>query len=92
MSFFTDNELFMDRQTDTGYMTCHHILRQYYKSFPYLQVYYNGYHGDLSETYLVGDVDQEAKFLVDVARQCRDAAIALLRPGLRFSEIGRIIE
>ncbi len=56
-----------------------------------LQLYYKGYHGDCSETYLIGDVDDGGCLLVDVARQCRDAGIAVCKPGARFSDIGQTI-
>ncbi|XP_015979347.2 methionine aminopeptidase 1D, mitochondrial isoform X1 [Rousettus aegyptiacus] len=54
-------------------------------------VYYNGYHGDTSETFLVGNVDECGKKLVAVARRCRDEAIAACRAGAPFSVIGNTI-
>nr|XP_003406030.2 LOW QUALITY PROTEIN: methionine aminopeptidase 1D, mitochondrial [Loxodonta africana] len=54
-------------------------------------VYYNGYHGDTSETFLVGNVDDCGKKLVEVARRCRDEAIAACRAGAPFSIIGNTI-
>ncbi|XP_019632235.1 PREDICTED: methionine aminopeptidase 1D, mitochondrial-like [Branchiostoma belcheri] len=54
-------------------------------------VYYNGFHGDTSETFLVGNVDEAGCTLVDVARRCRDKAITVCRPGTQFCEIGRTI-
>ncbi|XP_019472746.1 methionine aminopeptidase 1D, mitochondrial [Meleagris gallopavo] len=54
-------------------------------------VYYNGYHGDTSETFLVGSVDKSGQKLVEVARKCRDEAIAACRPGAPFSVIGNTI-
>ncbi|XP_019378396.1 PREDICTED: methionine aminopeptidase 1D, mitochondrial [Gavialis gangeticus] len=54
-------------------------------------VYYNGYHGDTSETFLVGNVDKSGQKLVKVARKCRDEAIAACRPGAPFSVIGNTI-
>ncbi|XP_006220544.2 LOW QUALITY PROTEIN: methionine aminopeptidase 1D, mitochondrial [Vicugna pacos] len=54
-------------------------------------VYYNGYHGDTSETFLVGNVDECGKKLVEVARKCRDEAIAACRAGAPFSIIGNTI-
>ncbi|XP_042303137.1 methionine aminopeptidase 1D, mitochondrial isoform X4 [Sceloporus undulatus] len=56
-----------------------------------LKVYYNGYHGDTSETILVGNVDESGQKLVEVARKCRDEAIAACRPGAPFSVIGNTI-
>uniref|UniRef100_A0A803STU4 Methionyl aminopeptidase type 1D, mitochondrial n=2 Tax=Anolis carolinensis TaxID=28377 RepID=A0A803STU4_ANOCA len=54
-------------------------------------VYFNGYHGDTSETLLVGNVDESGQKLVEVARKCRDEAIAACRPGAPFSVIGNTI-
>ncbi|CAI5762153.1 methionine aminopeptidase 1D, mitochondrial isoform X1 [Podarcis lilfordi] len=54
-------------------------------------VYFNGYHGDTSETILVGNVDESGQKLVEVARKCRDEAIAACRPGAPFSVIGNTI-
>ncbi|XP_063115350.1 methionine aminopeptidase 1D, mitochondrial isoform X5 [Cavia porcellus] len=54
-------------------------------------VYYNGYHGDTSETFLVGNVDECGKKLVEVAKRCRDEAIAACRAGAPFSVIGNTI-
>uniref|UniRef100_A0A8D0H5R8 Methionine aminopeptidase n=1 Tax=Sphenodon punctatus TaxID=8508 RepID=A0A8D0H5R8_SPHPU len=54
-------------------------------------VYYNGYHGDTAETFLVGNVDKSGQKLVEVARKCRDEAIAACRPGAPFSVIGNTI-
>uniref|UniRef100_A0ABM5ESJ7 Methionine aminopeptidase n=2 Tax=Pogona vitticeps TaxID=103695 RepID=A0ABM5ESJ7_9SAUR len=54
-------------------------------------VYFNGYHGDTSETILVGHVDESGQKLVEVARKCRDEAIAACEPGAPFSVIGNTI-
>lgn len=54
-------------------------------------VYLNGYHGDLNETYLVGDVDDESRRLVEGAYYCLDAAINAVRPGLEYKRLGQII-
>ncbi len=52
----------------------------------------DGYHGDTSATFLVGEVSAEAKRIVDVARRCRDAGIAVIREGARVGDIGAAIE
>lgn len=54
-------------------------------------VYLNNFHGDCSETFLVGKVDSEGQKLVDIARKCRDEAIKICKPGENFSSIGKII-
>ncbi|KAL8592036.1 hypothetical protein ACOMHN_060529 [Nucella lapillus] len=56
-----------------------------------ITVYLEGFHGDTSATFLVGEVDEEGQRLVDVARRCRDVGLAVCRPGAQFSEIGRAI-
>ncbi|XP_018091391.1 methionine aminopeptidase 1D, mitochondrial isoform X1 [Xenopus laevis] len=54
-------------------------------------VYFGGYHGDTSETFLVGNVDKCGRGLVKIARRCRDEAIAVCKPGAPFSSIGNTI-
>jgi methionyl aminopeptidase len=54
--------------------------------------YIGGVHGDCSATYLVGDVDEASKKLVEVTRQCRDLGIAAVAAGRPISDIGRAIE
>lgn len=41
-----------------------------------ITIYYNGFHGDLNETYFVGEVDEESKQLVKVTYECINQAIA----------------
>ncbi|KAF0928818.1 hypothetical protein E2562_010686 [Oryza meyeriana var. granulata] len=54
-------------------------------------VYYKGVHGDLNETYFVGNVDEASKQLVRCTYECLDKAIAIVKPGVRFREVGEII-
>ncbi|XP_022896398.1 methionine aminopeptidase 1D, chloroplastic/mitochondrial isoform X1 [Olea europaea var. sylvestris] len=54
-------------------------------------VYLNGYHGDTSATYFVGDVDEEARNLVKVTKECLDNAISICAPGVEFNKIGKTI-
>ncbi|HET9955252.1 MAG TPA: type I methionyl aminopeptidase [Polyangiaceae bacterium] len=51
----------------------------------------DGYHGDTSAMFTIGEVRPEAQFLVDVARRCRDAGIAVIRDGARLGDIGAAI-
>jgi methionyl aminopeptidase len=51
----------------------------------------DGWHGDTSATFLVGEVDAERRRLVDVARRCRDAGVAVVRDGARLGDIGAAI-
>jgi methionyl aminopeptidase len=45
-----------------------------------------GFHGDTSATFLIGDVTEEARHVVEVARSCRDAGIATIRDGARLGD------
>ncbi|XP_012283532.1 methionine aminopeptidase 1 [Orussus abietinus] len=55
-------------------------------------VYHNGFHGDLNETFLVGNVKPEIKKLVEVTYECLSKAIDIVRPGEKYREIGNIIQ
>ena len=55
-------------------------------------IFLDGVHGDTNATFLVGDVDDESRRLVDVTRECLERAIAVVRPGRPFNEIGRAIQ
>ncbi|KAF8779896.1 hypothetical protein HU200_002165 [Digitaria exilis] len=67
-------------------------------------IYLNGYHGDTSATFLCGDVDDEAKKLVQVmstswqnfssqvTKECLDKAISICAPGVEIKRIGRTIQ
>lgn len=57
-----------------------------------VSVYYDGFHGDLNETVLVGDVDEKGRKLVECTKRCLDLAIAASGPGVRYRDIGAIIE
>jgi methionyl aminopeptidase len=52
----------------------------------------DGFHGDTSATFIIGDASPEARHVVDVARRCRDAGIAVVRDGARLGDIGAAIE
>ena len=51
----------------------------------------DGYHGDCSEMFGVGPLDEAAQKLVDVTRGALDAAIAVCAPGKPYSDIGDAI-
>jgi len=57
-----------------------------------ITLYHNGFHGDLNETYLVGDVDEAGRKLVKSAYDSLMAAIKIVRPGTMFREFGTEIE
>jgi methionyl aminopeptidase len=50
-----------------------------------------GFHGDTSTMILIGEVSPEAAHLVSIARRCRDAGIAVVRPGARLGDIAQAI-
>ena len=52
----------------------------------------DGWHGDTSRMYLVGDVSLKASRLVEVTHECMMAGIAAVRPGARLGDIGAAIE
>jgi len=55
-------------------------------------IYLNGVHGDTNATFLVGEVDEASRKLVDVTRECLDVGIAAVRPGNRVRDIGKAIQ
>ncbi|XP_014515901.1 methionine aminopeptidase 1A isoform X1 [Vigna radiata var. radiata] len=56
-----------------------------------VSVYYKGVHADLNETYFVGNVDEESCQLVKCTYECLEKAISIVKPGVRFREIGEVI-
>jgi methionyl aminopeptidase len=52
----------------------------------------DGVHGDTDATYLVGEVDEESRLLVERTREALNRAIKAVRPGRRLNVIGRVIE
>lgn len=52
----------------------------------------DGWHGDSSRMYLVGDVGLKARRLVDVTHECLMLGIEQARPGNRLGDIGAAIQ
>ncbi len=52
----------------------------------------DGWHGDTSRMYLVGDVPLRARKLVDVTYECLMIGIGLAKPGVRLGDIGAAIQ
>ena len=52
----------------------------------------DGWHGDSSRMYLVGDVPLKAKRLVDVTYECLMMGIEQVKPGARLGDIGAAIQ
>ena len=51
----------------------------------------NGYFGDTSRMFTVGEVSTEAEDLIDTTWHCLDLAIEQVKPGNRFGNIGFVI-
>jgi methionyl aminopeptidase len=51
----------------------------------------DGFHGDTSATFCIGEVDDAARRLVERTRAARDAGIAAVRPGARLGDVGAAI-
>jgi len=53
---------------------------------------FNGkYHGDLNETFLVGNVDDDGKKLVKTAFECLQKALKMVKPGTLYRDLGAVI-
>lgn len=52
----------------------------------------DGYYGDTSQMFLVGEVAPHAIRLVEVTQQCLYRAIAVVKPGARLGDIGHVIQ
>lgn len=57
-----------------------------------LTAYIGGVHGDTNATYLVGEVDQESRLLVERTEETLNRAIKTVKPGRQVNVIGRVIE
>ena len=60
-----------------------------------VSLYHGGFHGDLNETYYVGDkakANPDAVRVVECARECLEQAIKMVKPGMLFREPGNVIE
>ncbi|MEP7053257.1 MAG: M24 family metallopeptidase, partial [Pseudomonadota bacterium] len=51
----------------------------------------DGFHGDCSATFEIGEVSSDARRLVEVARRARDAGIAEVRAGAYLGNVGAAI-
>lgn len=57
-----------------------------------ITVFYMGCHGDTSDTFTVGKVDDRAHDMIYSTRECLQAAIGICKPGTKFAKIPEIIE
>ncbi|MEE1110611.1 MAG: type I methionyl aminopeptidase [Alphaproteobacteria bacterium] len=53
---------------------------------------YKGFHGDASRMFMIGNVSNQARKLVQVCQDALNAAISICAPGVPLSEIGKTIE
>lgn len=57
-----------------------------------ITAFIGGVHGDTNATFLCGDVDEEARLLVERTKEATMRAIAMVKPGRPVNVIGRVIE
>lgn len=57
-----------------------------------ITAYLGGVHGDTNATYLVGDVDEESRLLVERTEESLRRAVQAVKPGRQVNVIGRVIE
>ncbi len=55
-------------------------------------IFIDGMHGDLSETVMVGEVDEASKKLVATTYECMMRGIGVVRPGALIRDIGKAIQ
>lgn len=53
-----------------------------------LGVYYKGFHGDMTRTFAIGTISDEAQKLIDTAKDCFEAQLQALVPGCRVGDLG----
>jgi methionyl aminopeptidase len=84
--------------TSRNHVVCHGIPNANQRLLPGdivnvdVTTLFEGFHGDTSATFCIGDVSAEARHIVEVARRCRDAGVAVVRHGVRLGDIGAVIE
>lgn len=57
-----------------------------------ITAFIGGVHGDTNATFLVGEVDEESRLLVDRTQEATRRGIAAVAPGRPINVIGRVIE
>jgi len=84
--------------TSANYVICHGIPSDTQLLKPGdiinidITVIKDGYHGDTSKMFLVGDVPPHAEKLVKITQECLYKAIDIVRPGTTLGDIGNIIQ
>ncbi len=80
-----------------GHVVCHGIpsartLRDGEIANIDVTVIVDGWHGDTSRMYLIGDVPTRARRLVDITYEALDRGLAAAKPGARLGDIGYAIQ
>lgn len=57
-----------------------------------ITVFLRGYHGDVSETYMLGNTSESSRKLVNVTYECLVKALEICKPDVPFHKIGDVIE
>lgn len=57
-----------------------------------ITAFIHGVHGDNNATFLVGDVDEESRLLVERTKEALNRGIKAVKPGREVNVIGRVIE
>ncbi|KAG0090256.1 Methionine aminopeptidase 1 [Podila epicladia] len=57
-----------------------------------VSLFKDGFHTDLNETMAVGKVDDTALRLIKTTRECLEKAIATVKPGMLYRDLGNVIE
>ncbi|WRT66407.1 methionine aminopeptidase, type I [Kwoniella shivajii] len=57
-----------------------------------LTLYFNGYHGDTSATFILSEVDKPGRDLVEATKEALEIGIKACGPGKRYKDIGGEIE
>ena len=57
-----------------------------------ITAFIGGVHGDTNATFLVGDVDEESRLLVERTKEATRRGIAAVTPGRPLNVVGRVIE
>lgn len=52
----------------------------------------DGFHGDTSKMFVLGEVAPHAKRLIKVTQECLYKAIEIVKPGIRLGDIGHVIQ
>ena len=55
-------------------------------------MYFDGFHSDLNETVLIGNVDAQGVKLVENARRCLEESIKMVKPGTLYRDLGARIQ